>query len=75
MRPGWETGNSPFFLHPEIIDEVVKYVYIPTLGREFQLAPVGNGRSVGRDWPVRRRGLQYLDCRRPVRDVMSPAPG
>lgn len=29
MRPNWETGNSPFFLHPEIIDEVVKYVYIP----------------------------------------------
>lgn len=30
MRPDWEVGNSPFFLHPEIIDEVVKYVYIPT---------------------------------------------
>lgn len=29
MRPNWEAGNSPFFLHPEIIDEVVKYVYIP----------------------------------------------
>lgn len=29
MRPDWEAGNSPFFLHPEIIDEVVKYVYIP----------------------------------------------
>lgn len=29
MRPAWEDGNSPFFLHPEIIDEVVKYVYIP----------------------------------------------
>lgn len=29
MRPGWEAGNSPFFLHPEIINEVVKYVYIP----------------------------------------------
>jgi hypothetical protein len=25
----WEAGNSPFFLHPEIIDEVVKYVNIP----------------------------------------------
>lgn len=29
MRSDWESGNSPFFLHPEIIDEVVKYVYIP----------------------------------------------
>ncbi|WP_084454905.1 HEPN domain-containing protein [Comamonas composti] len=29
MRPDWECGNSPFFLHPEIIDEVVKYVHIP----------------------------------------------
>ena len=29
MRPDWEAGNSPFFLHPEIIDEVVKYVNIP----------------------------------------------
>ncbi len=29
MRPVWEAGNSPFFLHPELIDEVVKYVYIP----------------------------------------------
>lgn len=39
MRPDWEAGNTPFFLHPEIIDEVVKYVYIPkgiALGvREF----------------------------------------
>ncbi len=29
MRPDWEAGNSPFFLHPEVIDEVVKYAYIP----------------------------------------------
>lgn len=29
MRADWEAGNSPFFLHPEIIDEVVKYVFIP----------------------------------------------
>jgi HEPN domain-containing protein len=29
MRSNWEAGNSPFFLHPEIIDEVVKYVFIP----------------------------------------------
>lgn len=29
MRPDWEAGNSPFFLHPEIIDEVLKYVFIP----------------------------------------------
>lgn len=29
MRSDWEAGNSPFFLHPEIIDEVVKYVYVP----------------------------------------------
>jgi hypothetical protein len=29
MRPDWEAGNSPFFLHPEIIDEVLKYVQIP----------------------------------------------
>ncbi len=29
MRPDWEAGNSPFFLHPEIIDEVAKYVHIP----------------------------------------------
>lgn len=29
MVSNWESGNSPFFLHPEIIDEVVKYVYIP----------------------------------------------
>ena len=28
MRPDWEAGNSPFFLHPEIIDEVGKYVQI-----------------------------------------------
>lgn len=26
MRPDWEAGNSPLFLHPEIIDEVAKYV-------------------------------------------------
>jgi hypothetical protein len=30
MRPDWEAGNSPFFLNPEVVDEVVKYVYIPT---------------------------------------------
>ncbi|MDP3227618.1 MAG: hypothetical protein Q8N13_06540 [Acidovorax sp.] len=29
MRPDWEAGNSPFFLHPEIINEVIKYVNIP----------------------------------------------
>lgn len=29
MQPAWEAGHSSFFLHPEIIDEVVKYVYIP----------------------------------------------
>lgn len=29
MRPDWEAGNSPLFLHPEIINEVIKYVYIP----------------------------------------------
>ncbi|MGH8854315.1 MAG: hypothetical protein ACREWI_08555, partial [Telluria sp.] len=29
MKSSWESGNSPFFLHPEIIDEVIKYVYIP----------------------------------------------
>lgn len=29
MQSNWESGNSPFFLHPEIIDEVLKYVYIP----------------------------------------------
>ncbi len=29
MRPDWEAGNSPFFLHPEIIDEVAQYVNIP----------------------------------------------
>jgi hypothetical protein len=29
MQPDWEAGNSPFFLHPEIIDEVIKYVNIP----------------------------------------------
>jgi len=29
LRSEWEAGNSPFFLHPEIIDEVVKYVNIP----------------------------------------------
>jgi HEPN domain-containing protein len=29
MRSSSEGGNSPFFLHPEIIDEVLKYVYIP----------------------------------------------
>lgn len=29
MHSRWESGNSPFFLHPEIIDEVLKYVFIP----------------------------------------------
>ncbi|WP_169729494.1 HEPN domain-containing protein [Azovibrio restrictus] len=29
MRADWEAGNSPFFIYPEIIDEVIKYVYIP----------------------------------------------
>lgn len=29
MLSSWEAGNSPLFLHPEIIDEVLKYVYIP----------------------------------------------
>lgn len=29
LRPDWEAGNSPLFLHPEIIDEVLKYVFIP----------------------------------------------
>ena len=29
LPPDWEAGNSPFFLHPEIIDEVIKYVMIP----------------------------------------------
>jgi hypothetical protein len=28
IRSDWEAGNSPFFLHPEIIDEVIKYVII-----------------------------------------------
>jgi len=29
IYPDWEAGNSPVFLHPEIIDEVIKYVNIP----------------------------------------------
>lgn len=29
IRPYMEAGNSPFFLSPEIIDEVEKYVFIP----------------------------------------------
>lgn len=29
MQSNSESGNSPFFLHPEIIDEVLKYVFIP----------------------------------------------
>lgn len=29
MDSTWEAGNSPFFMHPEIIDEVVKYAYVP----------------------------------------------
>ena len=29
LSPDHEVGNSPFFLYPEIIDEVVKYVYVP----------------------------------------------
>lgn len=29
MSGNWEAGNSPFFLYPDIIDEVIKYVYIP----------------------------------------------
>lgn len=29
MRSHWESGNSPFFMHPEAIDEVVKYAYVP----------------------------------------------
>jgi HEPN domain-containing protein len=29
MKASWESGNSPLFLQPEIIDEVLKYVYIP----------------------------------------------
>lgn len=29
MLPDWEIGNSPFFLNPEIIDEVAHYVNIP----------------------------------------------
>jgi len=32
MRPDWEAGNSPFFLHPEIIEEVAKYV---TISKDF----------------------------------------
>ncbi|WP_166897662.1 HEPN domain-containing protein [Massilia sp. CCM 8734] len=29
MQSRWESGSSPFFLHPQIIDEVLKYAYIP----------------------------------------------
>lgn len=29
MKPDWEAGNSPLVLHPEILDEVEKYVKIP----------------------------------------------
>lgn len=29
MRASEEAGNAPFFMHPEIIDEVLKYVFIP----------------------------------------------
>jgi hypothetical protein len=29
LRPDWEAGNSPFFLYPEILDEVIKYVNVP----------------------------------------------
>ena len=29
MVSTWESGNSPFFMHPEIIEEVIKYVHIP----------------------------------------------
>lgn len=29
MRLDWEAGNSAFFLNPQIIDEVVKYVMVP----------------------------------------------
>lgn len=35
MRPDREAGNSPFFLHPEIIDEVIKYVNIADGVRQF----------------------------------------
>jgi len=29
IRPDWEAGNSPIFLNPEIIDEIIKYVFVP----------------------------------------------
>jgi len=31
VRPGgwFKASNSPFHLHPEILDEVLKYVYLP----------------------------------------------
>ena len=29
MKPDWEAGNSPLLLHPEILDEIEKYVTIP----------------------------------------------
>lgn len=29
IRSGIEAGNSPLYLHPEIIDDVAQYVYIP----------------------------------------------
>ena len=29
IQPDWEAGNSPLFLHPEIIDELINYVNIP----------------------------------------------
>ena len=25
-----EAGNSPLYMHPEILDDVVKYVYLPS---------------------------------------------
>jgi hypothetical protein len=30
MLPYWEAGNSPLYLHPEILDEVCKYVFLPS---------------------------------------------
>lgn len=29
MVPYWEAGNAPLYLYPEILDEVLKYVYLP----------------------------------------------
>lgn len=68
IRPDWEAGNSPFFLHPEIIEEVIKYVDIGSViaedVRQFAKRKAAQDAKTGRDGAKRADQLKIKPSRK-----------